>query len=91
MCRQSDDVIEIVGHEDEGNVERSTEFVDLVLKVSPNGAVDCSERFVQEQNRWLTSQRAGKRHPLTFTARQRVRAAIQLSRQVHQRQELLGS
>jgi hypothetical protein len=86
MCRQSYDVIEIVGHEDEGNVERSTESIDLVLKVSPNGAIDCSERFVQEQNRWLTSERSGQRHPLTFTARQRDRSTIQMSRQVHQRE-----
>ena len=47
MCRQPHDVVEIVRHEDQGNVERPAQFVDPALKVPADGAVDCGERLIQ--------------------------------------------
>ena len=88
--RKPDDVVEIMGDEDQRNVERSTQLIDLVLKVPADGSVDSRERLVQEQDRRLARQRTGQRDPLTLAARQRVRPAIHLSGQVHQRQQLLG-
>ena len=54
-------------------------------------AVDRGERLVEEQDCRLPRQRPGQRHALALAARQRARSAIQVSGQMHQRQQLLGA
>ena len=65
--------------------------VDLVLQPPADGAVDGRERLVQQQHGGLARQRPCQRHPLALAARQLVRPAAHLPRQVHQLEQRFGA
>ena len=89
--REPHDVLEIVRDENQRNVERPAQLVDLVLQSSPHRAIDCGERFVEQQDGRLAGQRPRQRDALTLAARQLVRSAVQMPGQVHQRQQRFGA
>ena len=62
--------------------------VDFVLQTPPDGAIDGGERFVEEQDGRLARERARQRDALPLAARELVRPAIDVTGQVHQRQQL---
>ena len=86
--RQPHDVVDIVGDEHERNLQAAPQRIDFVLETPPDGAIDGGERFVEQQDVGLARERACQRDPLPLAARELVRTTIDVTGQVHQRQEL---
>ena len=85
--REPHDVLEIVRDENQRNVERSPQLVDLVLQSSPHRTIDGGKRFVEQQDRRLPRQRPRQRDALTLPAGELVRTAVQMLGQVHEREQ----
>ena len=66
--RQAHHIVEVVRHQDERNVERPAQLIDLVLQAPAHAAVDRGKRFVKEQDRRIASERARERDALTLAA-----------------------
>jgi len=84
MCGQPHDVLEIVGDQNQGDVECPTQLVDLVLEAPPHRAVDRREGLIEQQHRRLARQGSRQRHPLPLAARQFVGPPARPLRQAHQ-------
>ena len=89
--RQPDDVVEVVRDEDQRNVERSSQLVDLILQPPSHRTIDGGKRFVEQEHRRLARECTRQRDPLALTARQLVRPAIVVIGQVHQVEQLIGA
>ena len=74
--RQPHHVVEVVRDEDQRDVERPAQLVDLILQTPPHGAIDGGKRFVEQQHRRLARQRSRERDALTLAARQLVRPPV---------------
>ena len=85
--RKPHDVLEIVRDENQRNVERSPQLVNLILQSSPHRAIHGGKRFVEEQHRRLPGEGPRQRDALTLAAGELVRTAVQMLRQVHQREQ----
>ena len=91
MRRQPQHIVEVVRHEDERDVERASQRVDLILQPAADDAIDGGERFVEQQDRRFASQRPRERHTLTFAAGQLVRPAIDTALEMHLREQPFGA
>lgn len=70
MCREAHDIVEVMRDEDERHIQCAAQAVNLILEAPPNGAVDCGERFVEEQHRGFPGERPGERHALPLATRE---------------------
>ena len=66
MRGQANDVVEIMCHEHERDVERPSQLVDLILQSSSHRSIDGGKRLVEQQHGRLASQRSCERHALTL-------------------------
>jgi hypothetical protein len=89
MRRQSNDILEIVCHEHERDVERSPQLIDLILQASPHRAIDGGKWFIEEEHGGLARKGACQRDPLTFTARELQRTAVVMFSQMYLREQLI--
>ena len=87
MRREPHDVLEIVRDENQRNVERSAQLINLILQSSPHRAIHGGKRFVEEQDRRLPGEGPRQRDALTLPAGQLVRTAVQMLGQVHEREQ----
>ena len=70
MRRQPHHVVEIVGDENQRDVERLAQPIDFILKMAAHHPIDRGKRLVEQQDRRLTRQRPRQRDALTLPARQ---------------------
>ena len=66
MRGKANDVVEIMCHEQERDVERPSQLVDLILQSSSHRAIDGGKRLVEEQHCRLASERSRERDTLTL-------------------------
>ena len=79
----------VVCHEEAGDAELAVEAVEPVAELLADAGVQCSERFVQQQDLGPRRQGSGKRHPLALAARELIRVSVGEGRQPHQFQQLV--
>ena len=87
MRRETHDIVEIMGHEEQRHVERSTQLVDFILETPADRAINGGKRFVEQQHGRLAGQGSRQGHALTLAARQLVWSPGHLAGQVHQIQQ----
>src|SRR5829696_9107531 len=63
-----DGLVDVVGHEDDGDAVPATQVQHQVLQVRAGLSVDRGERLVHEQDLGLVCERAGDRHALLHPA-----------------------
>ena len=85
--RESQDILEVVGDENQRHLQRAAQAVDLALETPPNGTIDGSERLVEEQHRRLAGQCSGERDALPLAPGQFVWSFRIVSRKVHRIQQ----
>jgi hypothetical protein len=88
MRRKPHHIVKIVGDENQGHVECSSQPFNLTLESAADGTIHGSKRFVEQQHRWLTGQRSRQRDALTLAARQFVWPSIRAFGQMHAVQQL---
>ena len=87
--RQSNDVLEVVRHQNQGNVERPPQAIDFILKAPANGAVHRGKRLIEQQHCGLACECPRQCDSLPFTTRELMRTAGRLLGQMHQREQRL--
>ena len=73
---EAHDVVEVVGHEHDRNVERRAQFVDLILQLAPHRTIDGGKRFIEQQHRGLARECPRQRHPLALAAGELARVPV---------------
>ena len=73
----------VVGHEDEGALERLVQPVAFGAQLAPQLGIEARERLVEQEGRGLRDQRARQRHPLRLAARALARHLVEQMRDVH--------
>ena len=91
MRGQAHDVLEIVCHEHERDIERASQLVDLVLQTPAHGAIDRGKWFVQEQHGRFAGEGPCQRDTLALASRKLLWAAVVTIGEVHEVEQLVGA
>src|SRR5712664_1998537 len=86
-----DRLVDVVRHEDDRLAHRALDVDELVLQALASDAIDGPKRFVHEQDRRISAERACETDALTLTAGKLVRipAAVLTRFEADQRQQLV--
>ena len=73
---EKDRLVEIVGDEDDGDVDLAPDFQQMRLHRAARLRIERAERLVHQQDARLIGERAHDRHALLHAARQLMRIAV---------------